>query len=578
MTSRQEPARISLTTRLLVVGAFSALALIVVMTLLVDRSLRGIWLGELDDDLETIALMTAEGLPESPDGYQDWAERMADSGSVRVTIVDPGGVVLADSHQDPATMENHADRPEVIAALDGEVGAATRVSESTGIDQRYVAVPPASGVVVRVSSPISVFEDQLEGTRGAINRVALVVAAIALAALAVLGRRLARPVTELADQARSIAAGDLDVTPAHYQTRELDRLATSLAAIARDLGGRVTEAEQSSAMLEVVLGAIPQGTILFSDDHVVYANQAAGQILGVIPATLSELTPLQLQTAVREARESGAQVGRVVDHDRPARRVRGVATPFADSDRVLLVLADVTERERIDAIRRDFVANASHELKTPVATIIAASEAMQIAMSRGDESAMAFATQIEASARQLDRLVADLLDLSRLEREQPELLPVRLDLLVAREVDRIGERAADNGLTLATELEETVVMGSEADLGVATHNLLDNAIRYTPAGGRVEVGVAVAGRQAVLTVRDTGVGIPSRDLERVFERFYRVDSARSRVTGGTGLGLSIVRHVAETHGGSVAVESELGAGSTFTLELPVGNGQVPGPH
>jgi signal transduction histidine kinase len=121
-------------------------------------------------------------------------------------------------------------------------------------------------------------------------------------------------------------------------------------------------------------------------------------------------------------------------------------------------------------------------------------------------------------------------------------------------------------------------MGSEADLGVATHNLLDNAIRYTPAGGRVEVGVAVAGRQAVLTVRDTGVGIPSRDLERVFERFYRVDSARSRVTGGTGLGLSIVRHVAETHGGSVAVESELGAGSTFTLELPVGNGQVPGPH
>ncbi|MEX0863394.1 MAG: ATP-binding protein [Acidimicrobiia bacterium] len=412
--------------------------------------------------------------------------------------------------------------------------------------------------------------------RAITTRVALLLSLVALGGLALMSRRLARRLSDLADQANSIAGGDLDAAPERSPVAEVDRLGLALSEIARDLGGRVTDAEQAAAMLEVVLGAMPQGIVLFDGDRVIYANPAAGQILGAVLDTLGGLTPLQLQSAVREARGGEQPVSRVVDHGGPARRLRGTATPFVGDDRVMLVVADITESERTDTIRRDFAANASHELKTPVATIIAASEALQIALSRGDPSAEGFASQVESSARQLDRLVADLLDLSRLEKETPELAPVRFDLVVGEELEKVEGRVSDNDLTMVANLEEALVVANSRDLGIAVHNLLDNAIRHTPGGGKVTVVLETSSGRAVLTVADTGEGIPSRDLERVFERFYRVDSARSRGTGGTGLGLAIVRHVAESHGGEVSLQSELGRGSSFEVWLPLGDGEASG--
>ncbi|MGH3650949.1 MAG: sensor histidine kinase, partial [Acidimicrobiia bacterium] len=321
--------------------------------------------------------------------------------------------------------------------------------------------------------------------------------------------------------------------------------------------------------LQVVLGALPQGTILVDgDDRIVYANPSAHTILGSVPAELSALAPLQFQTAVRQARARRDRETRTVDHGSPARRLRGVATPFTGEARVMLLIVDITERERTDSIRRDFVANASHELKTPVSTIIASSETLQMALDRGDPSAAGFAEQIAASARQLDLLVADLLDLSRLEKEIPETAPVRLDHLVRDEVERIRGRRESEGIHLEVTTEQLTAPANHRDLAIATRNLLDNAVRHTAAGGSITVVVRREGTDAVVSVTDTGEGIPSRDIERVFERFYRVDSARSRGTGGTGLGLSIVKHVAESHGGTVSVESGLGVGSTFTIRLP----------
>jgi two-component system phosphate regulon sensor histidine kinase PhoR len=489
---------------------------------------------------------------------------------VRLTLLTRDGLVLADSETDPSAMGDHSDRPEVVAALGGVVGFDTRVSATTGVEQRYLALPPAEGLMVRVSTPTSGIEEGLARTRGVIIRVSLVTALVAIGAVILLVRWMLRPIAIFADQAQSLARGHLDIDPPRSSVAELDRLGTSLSDIARDLGGRVTEAEMASATLQFVLGALPQGTVLVDgEDRIVYSNPAATQILGDAPATLSGVAPLQLQSAVREARETGGQVVRVIDHGRPARRLRGAATPFHDDDRVLLVIVDVTELERVDSVRRDFVANASHELKTPVATIIAASEAMQIALSRGDASALGFATQIDRAAQQLDRLVADLLDLSRLEQEASELRPSRLDEIVGDEIERVRDRFADGGLRLQAELAEAPVLANERDLGIATRNLLDNAVRHTGRGGTVSVSVGVSNGHAALEVADTGEGIPTRDLDRVFERFYRVDSARSRVTGGTGLGLAIVRHVAEAHGGEVTVTSELGRGSVFTVRLPL---------
>jgi two-component system sensor histidine kinase SenX3 len=253
-----------------------------------------------------------------------------------------------------------------------------------------------------------------------------------------------------------------------------------------------------------------------------------------------------------------------------ARTVQAGAIAVPDQGRVLLTLRDVTEARAVDAVRRDFVANASHELKTPVASIRALAET--IATSAGDDPRVVprFARQLEREAVRLSRIVSDLLDLSRLEGHPGTFSLLRLDLLVPQEAERLTARAAEAHLRLAIHTPEAVtIRGSAQDLGLMLRNLVENAIQYTRPGGSVDVGLDTENGWARLSVADTGLGIPAREQGRIFERFYRVDRARSRETGGTGLGLSIVRHVAENHGGTVAVSSALGQGSTFTVRLPV---------
>jgi two-component system sensor histidine kinase SenX3 len=240
-----------------------------------------------------------------------------------------------------------------------------------------------------------------------------------------------------------------------------------------------------------------------------------------------------------------------------------------DEGSVLLVVRDITEARRLEAVRRDFVANASHELKTPAASIQAAAETIGTAAVDDPAVIPRFAAQLEREAVRLSRIVSDLLDLSRLETGSALDDAVALDEIVRDEVERFEGPAAEVGVALAVESASIPrVHGSARDLALMVRNLVDNAIRYTRPGGRVDVRLTPEVGDIVLTVTDTGIGIPGRELSRVFERFYRVDRARSRETGGTGLGLSIVRHVAENHGGSVGVRSELGVGSTFEVRLP----------
>lgn len=559
----------SLSTRFLVYYAVAYLALIGLMGFIVERGARDALISEVDDGLVVTARLAWESLPPNDVLYQEWAESTFQASGNRTTLIDSEGVVLADSHSDPEVMENHSDRAEIQMAMTGEVGISHRVSESTGFEQRYVALPPQDGLIVRTSAPTRVIDDELGRVRTAILATAIALGLIGVLVVAFLARRLAQPITELTEQALRVSEGDTDVAPTRSRVWELDELGLAISTMADRVGSRLEDAERTTATLEVVLGALSQGTILFDGaNRVVYANPSAYSILGAVPDELSGLAPLQLQNAVREARISREQETRVLDHGSPTRRLRAVATPFTGDDRVLLLVVDITERERTDSIRRDFVANASHELKTPVSTIIASSEALQIALDRGDGSAAGFAARIEDSARQLDRLVGDLLDLSRLEKDHPEMSPVRVDHLVRDEVERIRGEAERKGLSLESKTEEVVAMVNHRDVAIATRNLLDNAVRYTQGAGSVLAVVQRDGGKVVISVTDTGEGIPTRDTERVFERFYRVDSARARATGGTGLGLSIVKHVAESHGGTVSVESELGVGSTFTMRLP----------
>lgn len=558
-----------LSSRFLVYYAVAYLVLIGLMGLAADRTIRATLIDDVDEDLLMAARLAAASIPSDAEGYQDWAGDVFGVTGMRITLIEADGVVLADSHADPSVMENHLGRAEVDTAVGGGIGEAQRVSSSTGFEQRYLAILD-DGLVVRTSLPDRVIDDRLASVRLTILLAAVGLGLVGVGLVAYLARRLTRPITELTDQALAVAEGQTDITPHRSQVWELDQLGLAVSTMASRVRSRLSDAEETTATLEVVLGALSQATILFDgSERVVYANPSAHTILGAVPDDLSGLAPLQLQSAVREARSNRDQETRVVDHGSPTRRLRAVATPFAGDDRVLLLIVDITERERTDSIRRDFVANASHELKTPVSTIIASSEALQIALDREDGSAPGFASRIEDSARQLDRIVADLLDLSRLEKDRPERGPGRVDYLVRDEVQRIREDAERKGLSLELTSQRVTAMVSQRDLSIATRNLLDNAMRYTPEGGSVTVTVSRDGPEAVIAVADTGEGIPTRDVERVFERFYRVDNARSRATGGTGLGLSIVKHVAESHGGSVSLESRLGEGSTFTVRLPI---------
>jgi two-component system sensor histidine kinase SenX3 len=338
-----------------------------------------------------------------------------------------------------------------------------------------------------------------------------------------------------------------------------------------ELDDRERASREDRRVQGLILSTMQEGVLLL--DHrqkTAFANDALARHLGTRPGSLSQLFPVPAREAVRLAAEDRRTTSVEVELGAPTRWLRVVATPAGDDGSVLVVVSDVTEPRRIDAVRRDFVANASHELKTPAAAIQAAAETIGDAAADDPSAVVRFAAQLERDALRLSRIVMDLLDLSRLETGSDGLERVDVGRVAADEAERAAPAADDAGVSLGLDVERaTPVLGTTRDIGLLLRNLIDNAIRYTPDGGTVRVSVTTVDGQAELTVRDTGVGIPSKDLPRIFERFYRVDRARSRETGGTGLGLAIVKHVAENLGARVDVESELGVGTTFTVRLPL---------
>jgi len=355
-----------------------------------------------------------------------------------------------------------------------------------------------------------------------------------------------------------------------------DRLAATRTRDAvRDEAIQVRTLKADVAARDAVLSAMSEGVLLFSEEgQLAYANQAALTILGRRFLTTSEVFPEPLQDVISEVRANVSQpraAAATREFELGAATVDATATPAKPDGTIVVVLRDVTRAKSIERIRRDFVANASHALKTPVASILALAGATQSAIGDDPDTVARFIARLEFEAERLGELVSDLLALSRLEeRGSQEWTRVRFDLAIQTGVERVRPRAEAAGLQLQADIAGALpVSGSEADLAHVAHNLLDNAVRYTREGGKIIVTARRVDGFAELSVADTGIGIPARDIDRIFERFYRVEATWSSQTGGTGLGLAIVRHVAETHGGSVHVRSVPGAGSTFSVRIPL---------
>jgi two-component system sensor histidine kinase SenX3 len=359
------------------------------------------------------------------------------------------------------------------------------------------------------------------------------------------------------------------------------RLAIRLSAAERAAEEAGASAEHSSSAAERLaqaLDALHQGVVLCdADGHVVYRNLLAESFAGARHA--EALAEQAISDVLKAAAQDGEPHTRAVDlYGPPRRNLQISAVPLSDgtgSVGGVAVIEDVSDRKRLEAVRRDFVANVSHELKTPVGALGLLAETL------ADEEDAAvirrLAHRMQAEAIRVGRIIHDLLDLSRLESEEsPEREPVGVHLVVGQAVEQIRAAAEARGVELdVAEIPRRItVPGDRRQLVSAVYNLLDNAVKYSEPGRSVHLRCSTNGDQVELAVQDHGIGIPSRDYERIFERFYRVDRARSRETGGTGLGLAIVRHVATNHGGRVSVTSREGEGSTFVLRLPAGPGPM----
>lgn len=534
--------------------------------------------------LQGVAQAGAMALPAATGGAQAFAEGLVARTDLRVTIVGADGRVLADTEESPAQMENHSSRPEVAAALAGDVGVDRRMSRTLGTEHIYVAVP-AVAEGARVALRVSESADRVTAVAAAWRRTGLwllvVSLAVAVALSAWLAGRASASVSRLAGAARDMAAGDL-ASHVPDEPGELGILSAALTDLARQMRARVDDLEAEQRTLRTVLDGLEDAVFLLDGETVRFANRAASAMFRIpiagwrgCPLAESGL-PAALAAVITRATAASSVSAEECPPDPTGRCLRATVVPLEPQDgvpRTLVAVSDVTERARLDSVRRDFVANASHELKTPTAGIQLLAEAAAAAAADGDaETAVDFARRIEGEATRLKRLVLDLLDLSRLE-SAPAPGSVT-DVREAVELAMLSHRpaAASRGLTLhldaaAVEGADVFAAADATDLAVALDNLIDNALTYTDTGG-VTVHLGAADDSVLIAVTDTGIGIPAADLPRVFERFFRVDRARSRESGGTGLGLALVKHVVERSGGSVEAESRPGAGSTFTVRLP----------
>lgn len=503
------------------------------------------------------------------------ADRLGASMEARVTIIAADGRVLGDSQvptADVPAMDDHAQRPEVLAALrDGE-GTTRRRSSTAGDDMQYVAVRLADGSVARVGLPLRDVDDAVSHQRLVLVGAGVVALLAATLLMVAIWQLMSRDLRAVVAQARRRASGSEDAPG-----DELDRLAGSFRAITADLEQALDTLAAERDRFETVLETMEQGVLaLDRRGRITMVNRAARRLLELPDEAVGRpLLDVVRAPAMHEllgtAGEGRAAVAELEHGVAAPRRLRLQANGRTGGGAVVVV-QDVTEIRRLETVRRDFVANVSHELRTPIAVIRANAETLVTGALDRPERAKVFVEALHRHAERLGRLVGDLLDISRIEAGRWELAPTELSLvaIAQRVVDGLGAAAAEREIALSVHVDDDmVVVADDAALEQVLVNLVGNAIQYTPSGGRVEIGAEVLADGSVRTeVADDGPGIDPKHRDRIFERFYRVDPGRSRDMGGTGLGLAIVRNLVEAMGGEVGVDPRRPRGSIFWFTLP----------
>lgn len=554
---------------------------------------REIYLDRAAEDLEARARLSeraVRGLLEGDEeAIDDVCKDLGKASNTRITVILLSGLVVGDTQADPKRMDNHKDRPEIRKAASGGVGRSVRPSPTLKEELMYVAIPTRGdgsvAAVVRTSIPVTAINETVRAIYQKIILAALGVAGLLAVVSFWLSMRIGSPLKSMCEGAERFARGELDRRLPTTGFEEISTLAEAMNLMAQQLDERIRTIQCQQNELEAVLGSMEEGVLAIDNDGVVInVNQTCAALLGSAP---DELKGRVVHEVVRKADllefvESSLSSETPVEGDVLVRgeedrwlNVHGTALHNAADEKigVLVVLHDVTRLRRLENIRKDFVANVSHELRTPITSIKGFVETLVDGALDDRDNAARF---LEIIARQVDRLdaiIEDLLILSRLEKgaeEQDSRLEPGLvrDVLEAA-VEMCKKMAADKEVSIQLDCTAELTAPMNAHLlEQAIVNLVDNAVKYSEPGGEVRVDAHEVQDGVTIRVQDSGCGIEPKHLPRLFERFYRVDKARSRELGGTGLGLAIVRHIVLVHRGTVDVESRIGAGSTFAVRLP----------
>jgi two-component system phosphate regulon sensor histidine kinase PhoR len=549
---------------------------------LVTRVTERSYMEELERGLESQARIADLSLRASPPGTVDkTVQEISERAGVRVTVIRRDGSVVADTDADPSTMENHATRPEFALALNGATGSNIRLSSTVGKEFLYVAIPSEGGAL-RLALPVPEIDARTQEIRSNVVWTALLALVPTIFLAAWLSRRVSSQVSEIIRFAQDLAKGNFEGRRPSLTGGELGVLSRTLESAAQQLRSTFEQVRQERSRFETAVNGIGEGVLVIDRDKTtILSNPAMENMFPSEPcsvgARLDSWSRNEIRVLFEDVFEHNEWRSVDLTTTEPVHRAWKVScAPITDPSggvqAAVAVFHDVTELEMVDRMRRDFVINVSHELRTPLTAIQGYTETLLDGAIDEPENNRRFLRIIRQNSERLAQLTADLMALSQIEVKAREFsfLPHEVADLLSQAADALHTVTEKKNIQIIVEpVEEDLQVECDSE---AIHqvllNLTDNATKYTSEGGTINLGAFVKDNEICFFVRDTGIGIPPEHIPRLFERFYRVDKARSRAVGGTGLGLAIVKHLVLAHNGQVRVESEVGKGSTFYFQIP----------